>query len=173
MLPIPWALGWVKESKSFVARFESSLGHTGKHRSVPLFQLVGSPPDDASTPHDVSSGGKCRVSCRAILVPVRQACVSCPAAITREGLHARYSTVILPPTRPIPRVAFPGFYLIPRRRRVAERLSPIQLVGEVVADEPVVFAMLGDLSLVTRVPATVSLRDPFVHQISVCKSAVC
>jgi hypothetical protein len=31
MLLIPLALGWVKEAKSFVARFESSLGHTGKH----------------------------------------------------------------------------------------------------------------------------------------------
>jgi len=48
-----------------------------------------------------------------------------------------------------------------------------QLVGEVVTDEAVVFAMLGDLRLVTRVPAPVSLRDPFVHQIAVCKSAVC
>src|SRR6266446_4156858 len=85
----------------------------------------------------------------------------------------RYSTVILPLTRPVPRVALPGFYLIPRGRRVAERLSPIQLVGEVVADEAVVFAMLGDLSLVTKVPAPVSLRDPFVHQIAVCKGAVC
>src|ERR1039457_3244198 len=73
-----------------------------------------------------------------------------------KGLRLGYLTVILPPTRPAPRVALPGFYLIPRRRRVAERLSPIQLVGEVVADEAVVFAMLGDLRLVTRVPAPVS-----------------
>ena len=53
--------------------------------------------------------------------------------------------------RPVASAALPGLYLIPRRRRVAKRLSPIQLVGEVVADEAIVFALLGDLRRIIRV----------------------